>query len=140
MNELRRVRSWSVVGLTIAAGLGAGAASAFTVPYSTPPGITLVDVSTAGGVPQFLWRRLGDANGNPLYSYDADRPGRSSCYDACAKEFPPFIADSHAKSSGDWSIVLRDDHLRQWAYQGRALYRYSGKDPAGEPGGRRAAS
>jgi len=89
------------------------------------------------GSPQFLWRRLGDAQGNPLYTYDADQSGRSSCYDACAREFPPYSADAHARAFGDWSIIVRADRLRQWAYQGKPLYRYSGKDPIGEPQGAR---
>src|SRR6185437_4080708 len=59
--------------------------------------------------------------------------GKSSCYDTCAQEFPAYIADAHAKASGDWSRVARGDHQKQWAYQGKPLYRYSGKDPVGEP-------
>src|ERR1700690_748359 len=98
MNRLPWMRGWSVAGLMIAIGLGVGTASAYTVPYSTPQGITLVDVSKLmdDAIPQFLWRRLGDAQGNPLYTYDADQSGRSSCYAECAKEFLPFVADSHA--------------------------------------------
>jgi predicted lipoprotein with Yx(FWY)xxD motif len=139
MDKSRWVRGWGVAGFAIAAALAAGAASAYTVPYSTPPGITLVDVSKLmdEAIPQFLWRRLGDANGNPLYTYDADQAGKSSCYDQCAKEFPPFVADAHAEGSGDFAIIMRDDHLRQWTYQGKPLYRYSDKDPPGEPSGAR---
>jgi predicted lipoprotein with Yx(FWY)xxD motif len=48
-----------------------------------------------------------------------------------------LLADARAKSFSDWSIVVRDDHLRQWAYQGKPLYRYSGTDPRGEPQGER---
>ncbi len=142
MNKLRWIRSVGIAGSYLRDGeQGAGAALAYTAPLSTPPGITLVDVSTAGGVPQLLWRRLGDADGNPLYTYDADQPGKSSCYGDCAREFPPLVAESRVTASGDWSVILRDDHVRQWAYQGRLLYRYSGKDPVGEaPGGRRAAN
>lgn len=132
MHRTRWAHSLSVVGLLAAT---AGTARAYTVPYATPPGITVVDVATSMriSVPQFLWRRLGDANGRPLYTYDADQPGKSSCYDECAKEFPPLAADAHARPSGDWSIITRDDHVQQWAYQGKPLYRYSGKDPVGEP-------
>jgi predicted lipoprotein with Yx(FWY)xxD motif len=128
--------------LAIATALAASTAWAYTAPYSTPQGITLVDVSKlmtleaapiVDGIPQFLWWRLGDADGNPLYTYDADQNGRSSCYDACAKEFPPFVADAHARASGDFSIIRRDDHVPQWVYQGKPLYRYSGSDPVGEP-------
>ncbi len=110
-----------------------------THPYSTPAGITLVDVSKImdEAIPQFLWRRLGDADGKPLYTYDADASGRSSCYDACAREFPPFVADERAKGAGDFSILMRTDHIRQWLYQGKPLYHYSGRDPDGEPVGAR---
>ncbi len=139
MSRLPWMHRWSVAGLVIASGLGAGAASAYTAPYSTPEGVTIVDVSKImdDAIPQFLWRRLGDATGNPLYTYDADQRSRSSCYADCAQEFPPFVADAHARAGGDFSIIVRDDHLRQWAYQGKPLYRYSGKDPVGEPIGAR---
>jgi predicted lipoprotein with Yx(FWY)xxD motif len=125
--------------MVAAAGFGAGTASAYTAPYSTPEGIMIVDVMKLmdDAIPQYLWRRLGDASGNPLYTYDADQNGRSSCYAECAKEFPPFVADGHARGGGDFSIIVRDDHVRQWAYQGKPLYRYSGKDPDGEPVGAR---
>jgi predicted lipoprotein with Yx(FWY)xxD motif len=140
MDRFQRTRSAGTAALAIAtalaAGAAAGTAAAYTVPNATPPGVTLVDVTESGHqVPKFLWRRLGDANGNPLYTYDADRSGKSSCYSACAEEFPPFVADAHARASGDWSILVRDDQVRQWTYQGKPLYRYSGKDPAGEPDG-----
>src|SRR6185437_6612642 len=135
MNTLRWMRTCGLSALAMTTALGAGAAMAYTVPLSTPLGITLVDVSGPPGsaTPLLLWRRLGDANGKPLYTYDADQAGKSSCYGDCAKEFPPFVADAHAKASGDFSLIQRDDHLKQWAYQGKALYRYSGKDPVGEP-------
>ncbi len=122
--------------LAIALGVGAGGAAAYTVPLSTPPGITIVDVTESGHqIPKFLWRRLGDSEGRPLYTYDADQSGTSSCYEQCAQEFPPFLALAHAAPQGDWSILMRTDHLRQWCYQGKPLYRYAGTDPAGEPNG-----
>jgi predicted lipoprotein with Yx(FWY)xxD motif len=98
------------------------------VEFSTPMGITLVDVTT--GAQEFLWRRLGDEEGRPLYTYDADgRSGKSTCVGECAKEFPPYLAAPNAKAFGDWSIIRREDGGRQWAYQGQALYRFSGQDP-----------
>lgn len=132
----------SALGATFAfaaASLASSAALAYNAPYSTPEGITLVDVSKLmdEAIPQFLWRRLGDADGKPLYTYDADQGGKSSCYGECAREFPPFAADAVAKGTGDFSILQRADHLRQWVYQGKPLYRYSGKDPDGEPVGAR---
>ena len=69
MKTLRWMRSVCFAGAAAALGLPAGAALAYTVPYSTPPGIILVDVSKvplSESIPQFLWRRLGDADGNGL--------------------------------------------------------------------------
>jgi predicted lipoprotein with Yx(FWY)xxD motif len=135
VNHSSLMRNCSIAALAIALGLGTGVASAYSVPYSTPPGVTTVDVSETMelAAPTILWRRLGDEHGKPLYTHDADQQGRSSCYGECAEEFPPFVADSHARASGDFSIIRRDDHVLQWAYQGKALYRYSGKDLDGEP-------
>ena len=124
MSRLLRIPGGSAAVLFIAVGgLGAATASAYTAPYSTPEGITVVDVSKLmdDAIPQYLWRRLGDATGNPLYSYDADQNGRSSCYAECAKEFPPFVADAHARPLGDFSVIMRDDHVRQWDDQGKPL-------------------
>ncbi|HEY4366226.1 MAG TPA: hypothetical protein VGN07_03260 [Steroidobacteraceae bacterium] len=115
--------------------LPATAAGADAVPLSTPQGIMLVDVMQfiTNSSAQYLWRRLGDAEGNPLYTYNTDAPGKSNCVAECAKEFPPFVAPASATASGDWTFVKRDGQTRQWAYQGKPLYRYSGKDPVGEP-------
>lgn len=120
------------------AGMGAPAFSAeeSAIPYSTPSGITLVDVVKIIGnaSTQFMWRRLGDANGKPLYTYAKDaQAGRPVCVSECAKEFIPFSAPAGAKAFSDWTIVKREDGVRQWAYQGLPLYSYSGKDPDGEP-------
>ena len=127
------------LSLIVASGFGAGAAMAHTAPYATPEGITLVNVSKTmdDAIPQFLWRRLGDAAGKPLYTSDADQPGRSNCTAACVKEFEPFAAGAQAQAAGDFSIIARADGVKQWAYQGKALYRFTGKDPAGQPAGAR---
>lgn len=139
MARLRRAHRFGIVAFITVGSLATAAVHAYSPPYATPPGITLVDVSKImdEAIPQFLWRRLGDADGNPLYTYDADRGGKSSCYDDCAKEFPPFVAGPHSKAAGDFSILTRADHVRQWIYQDKPLYRYSGKDPEGEPVGAR---
>src|SRR5579862_9078546 len=97
-NRLQTKQRGGAALLAIAAGLGVGTAAAYSAPYSTPPGITLVDVTESGHqVPKFLWRRLGDANGKALYTYEADQSGKSSCYGECAREFPPLVTDAHAK-------------------------------------------
>lgn len=145
------MRYWALAGLTMAAGfagLGAYAAAPATappkapsaaVPYSTPEGIMVVTVTKSmdDAIPQYMWRRLGDEKGNPLYTYDADKLGQSSCVADCAKLFPPLLADAQAQPAGDFSIIVREDKSRQWAYQGKPLHRFSEKDPPGEPEGAR---
>ena len=141
MNKSRATYLGALAVSILVAGGESYAASlkASPAPYSTPDKITLVNVSKLmdDAIPQYLWRRLGDADGKPLYTYDADQAGSSTCYNECAAEFVPFIPDVAAKSEGDFAIVARRDGVRQWAYQGKPLYRYSGKDPGGEPVGQR---
>jgi predicted lipoprotein with Yx(FWY)xxD motif len=100
---------------------------------STPTGITLVDVTSAlggGGIAELYYRRFGDTDGKPLYTFDQDgNKGESTCVAACAKEFRPYQVAKGAVAFGPWSIIRRADGTRQWAYQGRPLYRYAGVDP-----------
>ena len=131
-----QVTAFALLGaLTLTASVRAAAPP--TVAYTTPPGITLVDVDKilTSSSAQFIWRRLGDADGKPLYTYDKDPDGKATCTDQCAKDFVPFLAERGAKPYGDWTVITRDDHARQWAYQGKALYHFTGEDPPGEPFG-----
>jgi predicted lipoprotein with Yx(FWY)xxD motif len=72
---------------------------------------------------------LTDSRGMTLYTYTRDMTGYSNCNGPCAAEWPPLTAPADAKASGDWSIIVRDDGKRQWAYKGSALYAWS-KDTA----------
>jgi predicted lipoprotein with Yx(FWY)xxD motif len=114
--------------LTWSAPAAAADGARVDVPLAFPAGVTLVEVSKgeAYGPGAFLWRRLGDAHGNPLYTYTLEgHSGKSSCYGECAKEFPAFIAPRNAVAFGDWSLVERSEG-KQWAYRGQPLYRYAG--------------
>lgn len=109
-------------------------ATPLKVTPTTPAGITLVEVvrDQGGGQPVLLWYRPGDADGRTLFEFDRDRPGISSCTDACAQEFRPLSAPSGAKAFGDWSIVRRPDGARQWAYQAHPLYVWTQEKVPGE--------
>jgi predicted lipoprotein with Yx(FWY)xxD motif len=74
---------------------------------------------------------LVDAKMMTLYTFAKDQPGVSNCYDNCAKNWPPLMAAADAKPMGDWTIVMRKDGGRQWAYKGMPLYTWI-KD--GKPG------
>ena len=74
---------------------------------------------------------LVDGKMMTLYTFAKDQPGVSNCYDNCAKNWPPLMAAADAKPMGDWTIVMRKDGGRQWAYKGMPLYTWI-KD--GKPG------
>ncbi|MGF6174187.1 COG4315 family predicted lipoprotein [Ensifer sp. 4252] len=93
--------------LAIAISLVAGAA------FAAPPVKT---VETAKG------NVLAAANGMTLYTYKDDHGGVSSCYDACAKNWPPFMVEGDAKAEGAFTIVERKDGTKQWAKDGMPLY------------------
>ena len=77
-------------------------------------------VGQAAGAPV-----LTDQKGMTLYTYHRDMVGYSNCNGDCATAWPPFLADATATASGDWSIIVRDDGRRQWAYKGHALYAWT---------------
>jgi len=67
---------------------------------------------------------LADAKGMTLYTYDKDAEGKSNCNGNCAKNWPPLMPEGDAMSMGAWTVVTRDDGMKQWAYKGKPLYTY----------------
>ena len=79
-------------------------------------------------------------SGLTLYVFDGDRtaggtPSASTCYDQCAKNWPPFTADQGGEAKGDWSVLDRKDGAKQWAYKGRPLYTFVRDKTAGQQEG-----
>lgn len=87
--------------------------------------------------------------GMTLYTYapDDDTPGKSNClavprtdfpdptagfgrytipmaasHKSCVEKSPPLLADEHAKSGGEWSLIQRPEGGEQWAYRGHPLH------------------
>lgn len=72
-----------------------------------------------------LGQFLTDAEGMTLYLFTKDEPGKSNCYDQCAVNWPPFMADSTTLPegvAGELTVVARDDGTEQLAYNGWPLY------------------
>ena len=65
---------------------------------------------------------LTDEKGMTLYTFDKDGPGMSSCADACAQNWPPFMAAMGAMAEGDYTMIKRADGSMQWAHKGKPLY------------------
>jgi predicted lipoprotein with Yx(FWY)xxD motif len=116
---MRQLRVF-VLALAIA-GLGVSA-------VAQEMGGTKVGQSSAGAI-------LTDGSGMSLYTFTRDMTGFSNCNGPCAAEWPPLVAAAGAMAGGDWTIISRDDGQKQWAYKGRALYRWSKDAAPGDIGG-----
>lgn len=73
---------------------------------------------------------LTDRQGMSLYLFEADSPGSSTCYDACAQAWPPVLAEGEpvASANVDRSLlgtVERQDGVRQVTYDGWPLYYFA---------------
>ena len=89
---------------------------------------------------------LTDAQGRALYMFEADKQGQgktraqSSCYDACAKAWPPLIAEGKPQAGAevDTSMidtVERKDGKKQVTYNGWPLYYFVKDKGKGETTG-----
>lgn len=101
-----------IASLTIlSAALLAGCATGTTTPAKSP-------ATTMNGM-------LVGPTQMTLYVFDKDAAGKSMCNGGCATNWPPLMAPANAAPIGDWSVVMRDDGSKQWAYKGRPLYHWA---------------
>ena len=77
---------------------------------------------------------LTDSKGLTLYIFDEDSAGTSSCYDGCAKTWPPLLTTEN-DFSAPISISNRKDTTLQIAYQGKPLYTFAGDHNPGDKNG-----
>ncbi len=77
---------------------------------------------------------LTGSNGMTLYTFDKDAAGsgKSVCNGPCATNWPPLFAKDGESASGDYSVVLRDDGKKQWAFKGKPLYFWAKDQKAGD--------
>ncbi len=65
---------------------------------------------------------LTSAAGMTLYVFDRDAGGKSACNGPCTVNWPPVLVVGGGTASGDWSVVVRNDGGKQWAFKGKPLY------------------
>ena len=80
---------------------------------------------------------LTNAAGMTLYMFDKDMAGsgKSACNGPCAANWPPLLAQGGDMAAGDYSIVLREDGMKQWAFKGKPLYQWSKDQKPGDKSG-----
>jgi predicted lipoprotein with Yx(FWY)xxD motif len=83
---------------------------------------------------------LVDSDGRTLYIFESDNGSESTCYDSCAENWPPLLAQGApgAGSGVDASLLgttERTDGTMQATYNDRPLYRYAGDQATGDTNG-----
>jgi predicted lipoprotein with Yx(FWY)xxD motif len=108
-----------------------------STPPTTPSGDrATIGTATNGGVGSILV----DSNARTLYLFERDAGTASTCFGACASDWPPLL-ESHMPTVGsgaDASIVgttARSDGPRQVTYNGHPLYLYAGDENPGDTEG-----
>ena len=76
----------------------------------------------ASGPPAVKDGMFVNGKGMTVYTFDKDAAGASMCNGPCANNWPPLIVADGARAAGAWSVVTRNDGLKQWAYKGKPLY------------------
>ena len=74
-------------------------------------------------------------NGMTVYVFDKDTGGTPTCYDACAKTWPPYLAKGGEQRGEGWATVKRKGGSMQWTYGGKPLYFYSSDKKKGDKTG-----
>lgn len=89
-----------------------------------------------------LGRILVDARDRTLYLFLEDAGGESSCYDDCARVWPPALVGDRRPQAGPGliarrlsTVARRDSRLRQLVYDGHPLYRVDADAKPGDTAG-----
>jgi predicted lipoprotein with Yx(FWY)xxD motif len=65
--------------------------------------------------------------GQPFYVNTKDEKGKALCGDDCTGfTWLPVWARDRSTPQGDWSIVIRPDMSKQWAWKGVPIYNFNG--------------
>jgi predicted lipoprotein with Yx(FWY)xxD motif len=86
-----------------------------------------------GVVDSQFGRVVADRHGEALYLFDRERNGKSECYGACAKAWPPLLTEGRPVAAGAKRGLLgttrREDGRLQVTYAGHPLYYYVSDSP-----------
>ena len=96
----------------------------------------VVSASTAGG----LGRVIVDSEGMTLYDFHKDKGGKSACYGACAKGWPPLLTEGKPQTgegamASKLGTVERNDGTMQVTYAGHPVYTFVEDRKPGEANG-----
>jgi predicted lipoprotein with Yx(FWY)xxD motif len=123
----------AVLAALAVAGCGnSGSHASSAAPKPRPP---TVKVTTSK-----LGKILVDSKGRTLYLFKQDKGTRTTCFDSCAKAWPPLRTNGKPTTGGEArarkvGTAPRPDGARQVTYNGHPLYIYEGDETPGKVNG-----
>jgi predicted lipoprotein with Yx(FWY)xxD motif len=120
-------------------GSGGGSTSTATTASSEPTSDGTAAIVTATTVPK-LGKVIVDAKGFTLYDFHKDKGGKSACYGACAKVWPPLLSEGQPQvgegaMASKLGTTKRKDGTLQVTYAGWPLYTYEADKKPGDSNG-----
>jgi predicted lipoprotein with Yx(FWY)xxD motif len=124
-----------LVAVVALAGCGGGGSASPTPPKTAGGRAATLGVGSVG-----LGKILVDSRAHTLYLFKNDSGTTSSCFGACAANWPPLRARGAPTvgSGAKESLVgttMRSDGKAQVTYNGHPLYVFSGDEKAGDTNG-----
>lgn len=80
-------------------------------------------------------RKILSKDGLTVYTFDNDLSSESSCYDACAKAWPPVLAVAGEALGQEMGLTTRKDGTQQLTYDGAPIYFFAGDGVEGDING-----
>ena len=115
--------------LSAGSAMANGHDSAPPPPKKEPPNTPQVSMTERGPM-------LTDTKGMTLYYFDKDDSGnKSNCNGKCTERWIPYAAPGDAQASGDFTVIIRADGSKMWAYRYRPLYTSQQDKAPGEVNG-----
>jgi len=135
--------SGTTAATTATHATGSSATTSASAPTTTTATSTTTAAASAAGTTlktatTDLGTFLVDDAGNTLYLFVPDNQGDSTCYDACAGNWPPLTGDVTAGAGVDASLLgttTRTDGTVQATYNGWPLYYFAADTRPGDTNG-----
>lgn len=97
-----------------------------------------VKAATKDGVGNYLT----DTEGNTLYWFKSDSPGKSACSGGCVEKWPLYFRKTVGATgdlkAADFATIMREDGKEQSTFRGYPLYYFAGDKKAGDTTGHKA--
>jgi predicted lipoprotein with Yx(FWY)xxD motif len=111
-----------------------------TAPAATAPAAGQAVLTVASSQEHGAY--IADAERRALYLLEEDPQGESTCYDACAAVWPPYLAPQGSPTAGNPQVqanligtIQRRDGSTQVSYGGHPLYYYTRDQGPGQTTG-----